>query len=112
MLADFDQGREVTDIREELPLSDEFYGIGVLLLHLILTFPGEPKNRNHYVKTFSMSDTNDVYPLFDSWATKLVRNRNPEFRFFNFKSGLELAKKLMDRRISDHQELKMIIQSL
>jgi hypothetical protein len=91
---------------------DEFYGIGILLLHLVLTFPGEPKNRNHYVKTFSASDPEDVYPLFDSWASKLVRNRHPEFRFVNFKSGLDLSKKLMTCKIKDHHELKMLIQSL
>jgi hypothetical protein len=90
-LADFDNGRDLNETRlmqamedptrkpRELPVCDEFYGIGVLLLHLILTFPGEPKNRNHYVKTFSVSDPDDVYPLFDSWATKLVRNRHPDF---------------------------------
>jgi hypothetical protein len=36
--------------------SDEFYAIGVTLLHLVLTFPGEPKNRNHYTQTFEMSE--------------------------------------------------------
>jgi hypothetical protein len=40
--------------------SDEFYALGITLLHLILTFPGEPKNRNHYATTFSMSEIDDV----------------------------------------------------
>ena len=60
---------------------DEFYALGVTLLHLILAFPGEPKNRNLYTNTFAISDISDVLLLFDSWAVKLVKNNDPEFNF-------------------------------
>lgn len=39
---------------------DEFYAIGIVILHLVIAFPGEPKNRNHYARTFAASDGNDV----------------------------------------------------
>lgn len=60
---------------------DEFYAIGITLLHLILTFPGEPKNRNHYAKTFIMSKTEEIITLLDSWAVKFVKNRGQDFTF-------------------------------
>lgn len=48
---------------------------------MILAFPGEPKNRNLYTSTFAISEIRDVLLLFDSWATKLVKNRHPDFNF-------------------------------
>lgn len=93
-------------------MSDEFYAIGVTLLHLVLTFPGEPKNRNHYAKTFTMSDTNDVAPLFDNWANKFVKNKHPEFTFAAFKSILELAMRLLSKKIISHAEVKEIVNNL
>lgn len=39
---------------------DEFYALGMTLLHLILTFPGEPKTRNSYAATFGMSEVYEV----------------------------------------------------
>lgn len=38
-------------------MADEFYAIGIILLHLVIAFPGEPKNRNLYAKTFVMADS-------------------------------------------------------
>lgn len=58
-------------------MADEFYAIGIVILHLIIAFPGEPKNRNHYAKTFAISDSKDVVSLFDNWANKFVKNRHP-----------------------------------
>lgn len=63
---------------------DEFYALGVTLLHLVLAFPGEPKNRNLYANTFAMSDIEDVLMLFDNWANKLVKNKNKDFVFQNY----------------------------
>jgi len=56
------------------------YSLGVTLLHLILIFP-EPKNRNSYATTFSMSDVGDVLALFDNWASKFVKNKQKDFNF-------------------------------
>jgi hypothetical protein len=39
---------------------DEFFALGITLLHLILTFPGEPKLRNNYATTFGMSEVSEV----------------------------------------------------
>lgn len=124
MLADFDQGKDVREIKlsaisedkitdqelnsirsrntiqsgtsgyqtpnsnknEAYDQCDEFFALGITLLHLVLTFPGEPKIRNHYATTFGMSDIKDVLSLFDNWATKYVRNRNQEFNFECFVS--------------------------
>jgi len=55
-------------------------------LHLILTFGGEPKNRNHYTTTFTMSDVSDVLQLFDNWANKFVKNKHKDFNFSAFAS--------------------------
>jgi len=42
-----------------------------------LTFPGEPNQRNYYASTFiKTSRIDEILPLFDSWAVRLVRNRN------------------------------------
>lgn len=90
-------------------MSDEFYAIGVTLLHLVLTFPGEPKNRNHYAKTFTISDPNDVAPLFDNWANKFVKNRHPGFTFAAYKDVMLLAKKLLSKKIIDHSEVREMI---
>lgn len=76
--------------------------MGVTLLHLILTFPGEPKNRNHYTKTFILSDTEDVIPLIDNWAAKYVKNRHKGFSFNAYKPVLVLAKKLLTKCIMNH----------
>lgn len=79
-------------------MCDEFYAIGVTILHLILTFPGEPKNRNHYTKTFAMStDYEEILSLLDSWSVKYVKNRNKDFTFNAFKPILSLAKKLLSK---------------
>lgn len=37
-------------------MADEFYALGIIILHLVIAFPGDPKNRNHYAKTFTISD--------------------------------------------------------
>ncbi len=66
--------------------SDEFYALGITLLHLILTFGGEPKNRNNYAATFTMSDASDVLLLFDNWANKFVLNKHKDFNFGVFLS--------------------------
>lgn len=63
---------------------DEFYALGVTLLHLVLAFPGEPNNRNLYASTFAMSEVESVLMLFDSWANKLVKNKNTDFQFRSF----------------------------
>ena len=85
---------------------DEFYAIGVTLLHLVLTFPGEPKNRNHYAKTFAMHEYKDVLPLIESWAVKYVKNRHKEFRFSNYDKVLQLAYLLLNKKIGDHQGIR------
>ena len=78
------------------------YSSDITLLHLILTFPGEPKNRNHYATTFGMSDIEDVLMLFNTWANKYVKNKHKEFNFEFYVPQLELAKKLLDKRVKTH----------
>lgn len=85
---------------------DEFYALGVTLLHLILAFPGEPKNRNLYASTFGMSDVSHVLALFDDWANKLVRNKHKDFVFSNFLPQLDLAKKLLDKKLREHDHIR------
>lgn len=85
---------------------DEFYALGVTLLHLILTFPGEPKNRNQYTATFGMSDIEDIMFLFDNWSNKFVKNKNKEFTFNAFIGQLELAKKLLEKKVKEHDHIR------
>lgn len=77
-------------------MADEFYAIGIILLHLVIAFPGEPKNRNHYARTFVMADSiKDVLQLFDTWANKFVKNKNSEFSFLHYSNVMQLAKLLI-----------------
>lgn len=82
--------------------SDEFYALAITLLHLIITFPGDPSNRNHYSTTFTMSDVDDVIFLFDSWTGKYVKNKPKEFNFNFFKNQLTLAKAMMEKKVNTH----------
>ncbi len=50
----------------------------------MLTFPGEPRNRNHYATTFSMSDIDDILQLINTWANKYVKNKPKDFNFSHF----------------------------
>lgn len=77
---------------------------------MILTFSGEPKNRNHYATTFGMSDIEDVLSLFDIWSNKFVKNKNKEFTFASFTAQLILAKNLIDNRVKTHEEIRQIIK--
>jgi hypothetical protein len=78
----------------------------MILLHLILTFPGEPKTRNSYAATFGMSEVREVLQLFDNWANKYVKNKHKEFVFADFGSQLELAKKLLEKKIKTHDHIR------
>ena len=69
--------------------------MGITLLHLVLTFPGEPKNRNHYAKTIVISPYEEVLLIIESWAIKFVKNRHKEFRFANYENLLKLSQKLL-----------------
>ena len=82
---------------------DEFYALGVTLLHIIITFAGDPKNRNHYATTFIMTDIEDVIMLLDVWSNKYVKNKNQEFSFSCFVPQLELAKSLIDKKLNSHE---------
>jgi hypothetical protein len=76
MLADFDHSKdlreqrlqekvevnkleqgEITEKEKEL----EFKALGIILMHLVLTFPGKPEIRNYYITVFSESDLDDVF---------------------------------------------------
>jgi tRNA A37 threonylcarbamoyltransferase TsaD len=81
------------------------------MLHLVLTFPGEPKNRNHYSKTVMLSEVSDVIMMLDSWSLKYVKNRNKDFSFSGFKQVLTLAKKLMSKQISDIEDIRQHVQN-
>ncbi|CAD8124390.1 unnamed protein product [Paramecium sonneborni] len=100
-----------SQINKEYDKMDEFYALGVTLLHLILAFPGEPKNRNLYTNTFAISDISDVLLLFDSWAVKLVKNKHPEFNFQQYFHLMELAKALLEKKVKEHDHIRKIIQS-
>lgn len=65
-------------------------------MHLVLTFPGDPKLRNNYVYKFQHEeDLEDALHLFDGWAQKHVRNRHREFSFFLYKPLMAIALKLL-----------------
>ncbi|CAK65909.1 unnamed protein product (macronuclear) [Paramecium tetraurelia] len=72
--------------------------LGVLLMHLILTFPGEPTLRNNFVTKFSNFDFDDSLSEFDKWAQKSVKNRHKEFSFFLYKNFMLLAKSLLQKQ--------------
>ena len=94
-------------------MADEFYAIGIILLHLVIAFPGEPKNRNLYAKTFVMADSiKDVLSLFDSWANRFVKNKSPDFSFTHFQSVMDLAKLLISSRKLTHADVRKMINEL
>lgn len=53
-----------------------------------------------------------MIPLFDKWAVALVRNRNEEFNFHVFKPVLELAKKLISKKIKDTYEVRLFVNQI
>ncbi|CAD8201882.1 unnamed protein product [Paramecium octaurelia] len=94
-------------------MADEFYAIGVILLHLVIAFPGEPKNRNHYAKTFVMANqAEDVLSLFDTWANKFVKNKSIDFSFAHYKNVMDLAKLLTSSRKLTHADVRKMINEL
>lgn len=98
-------------INKEYDKCDEFYALGITLLHLILAFPGDPKNRNLYTATFAMSEIDFVTHLFDNWAVKLALNRHKEFTFSAFFNQMELAKKLLEKKVKEHDHIRQVVQS-
>jgi hypothetical protein len=108
MLADFDHRKGLMDERKRKSYEitenkDEFRAIGVMILHLVLTIPGDPKDRNNYVKKFLDNEFDDVFVDFENMAIKLVRNRHPDFSFIHFKHIMLLAKKLTSFKIANFQ---------
>ncbi|CAD8203742.1 unnamed protein product [Paramecium octaurelia] len=94
-------------------MADEFYAIGIILLHLVIAFPGEPKNRNHYAKTFVMANrAEDVLSLFDTWANKFVKNKSIDFSFTHYKNVMDLAKLLTSSRKLTHDDVRKMINEL
>ncbi|CAD8095501.1 unnamed protein product [Paramecium sonneborni] len=94
-------------------MADEFYAIGIILLHLVIAFPGEPKNRNLYAKTFVMADSiKDILSLFDSWANKFVKNKSPDFSFTHYQNVMDLAKLLISSRKLTHADVRKMINEL
>ncbi|CAD8063782.1 unnamed protein product [Paramecium sonneborni] len=86
--------------------------LGVLLMHLILTFPGEPTLRNNYVIKFSNYDIDDSLCEFDKWAQKSVKNRHKEFSFFLYKNFMVLAKSLLKKQqFHELHEVRTFIQN-
>jgi hypothetical protein len=77
-----------------------------MILHLVLTFPGDPKDRNNYIEKFNRKEFDDVFVEFENLAVKLVKNRHADFSFINFKHMMTLAKKLLSNKISNLQQLK------
>ncbi|CAD8097525.1 unnamed protein product [Paramecium sonneborni] len=94
-------------------MADEFYAIGIILLHLVIAFPGEPKNRNLYTKTFVMADSiKDILSLFDSWANKFVKNKSHDFSFTHYQNVMDLAKLLISSRKLTHADVRKMINEL
>ncbi|CAK75898.1 unnamed protein product (macronuclear) [Paramecium tetraurelia] len=88
------------------------YALGVLLMHLILTFPGEPTLRNNYVTKFQNYDIDDSLSEFDKWAQKSVKNKHKEFSFFLYKNQMELAKSLLKKQqFHELHEVRTFIQN-
>ncbi|CAD8067709.1 unnamed protein product [Paramecium sonneborni] len=86
--------------------------LGVVLMHLILTFPGEPTLRNNYVTKFSNYDIEDSLCEFDKWAQKSVKNRHKEFSFFLYKNFMDLAKSLLKKQqFHELHEVRTFIQN-
>ncbi|CAK73403.1 unnamed protein product (macronuclear) [Paramecium tetraurelia] len=86
--------------------------LGVLLMHLILTFPGEPTLRNNYVSKLSNYDIDDSLSEFDKWAQKSVKNRHKEFSFFLYKNLMSLAKSLLKKQqFNELHEVRTFIQN-
>ncbi|CAD8140802.1 unnamed protein product [Paramecium pentaurelia] len=81
---------------------------GALIMHLILTFPGDSTLRNNYIAKFQEMNLEDSISFFDTWAQK-VKNRNREFSFNLFKNLMQQAKSLLIKQYHDFHELKTII---
>ncbi|CAD8055335.1 unnamed protein product [Paramecium sonneborni] len=86
---------------------------GALIMHLILTFPGDGTLRNNYINKFQNMSLQDSISLFDSWAQK-VKNRNRDFSFYLFKNLMQSALSLLinQQQYHDFNELKTIIQKI
>ncbi|CAD8097380.1 unnamed protein product [Paramecium primaurelia] len=94
-------------------MADEFYAIGIILLHLVIAFPGEPKNRNHYAKTFVMANNaQDVLTLFDTWANRFVKNKSTDFSFTHYENVMVLAKLLTSSKKLSHADVRKMINEL
>lgn len=56
-----------------------------------------------------MSEVEDVLLLFDNWTNKFVKNKSKDFSFAAFQSQLELARKLIDKKLKMHDEIRQIV---
>ncbi len=74
-----------------------------MILHLVLTIPGDPKDRNNYVKKILESDFDDAFVDLENMGAKLVKNRHPDFSFIHFKQLMILGKKLFSFKIDTFQ---------
>ncbi|CAD8063096.1 unnamed protein product [Paramecium sonneborni] len=119
MLADLNHSQSCSQDFQKYQFKDNvdqkqqcLYALGVLLMHLILTFPGEPTLRNNYVIKFQNYDIDDSLYEFDKWAQKSVKNKHKEFSFFLYKNYMELAKSLLKKQqFHELHEIRTFIQN-
>ncbi|CAD8058637.1 unnamed protein product [Paramecium sonneborni] len=110
VLADFNP--QINNQRYQSYLEYTFQAIGTLILHLILTFPGDANLRNSYIEHFKNCKLEESFALFDSQAQK-VKNRNREFSFQHYKNLLQLAKSIFTKQIfNDFNELKSFFEKI
>ncbi|CAD8060504.1 unnamed protein product [Paramecium sonneborni] len=110
VLADFNP--QISNQQQQSYLEQTFQALGTLIMHLILTFPGDATLRDNYINQFKNLKFEESFNLLDSLAQK-VKNRNREFSFQNYKNLLQIAKSIFTKQtFHDFHELKTSFEKI